>query len=400
MGRQGAEVWYPHTRSIRLERSVNKPEYQQILTMGTSFTGFDRNQSNICVGATEKLFAVFLYPVCAFCALPVLLMLLYAVQISGLNSFSQKTCVKKSRGGRVAAAAPRDLQVRITFFLGAISKTQLLNTDSRYQFVPPHKGNFWPRALAWLVPGHLRRVYGGEQVQVGAVDKLLELQRAGHGILIAPNHCRMSDALVLQALSAELGQPFHAMVSSHLFRGSRLQSFLLRRMGAFSIYREGIDRAAVDQAVEILATASRPLVIFPEGALSQANDWLNALQERVSFIARTAPARCRCQQEASERRVYVVPVGIRYVFDGDLDSTAETLLSSIEKRLSWSPLTGLPLTERIVRVGGAAGNVWSGRAGFGTWLEASRAAGCCCCCCCCCSAGISGRAVCAEPSVD
>jgi len=231
--------------------------------------------------------------------------------------------------------------------------THLLNTDSRYQFVPPHKGNFWPRALAWLVPGHLRRVYGVEQVQVGAVDKLHELQRGGHGILIAPNHCRMSDALVLQALSAELGQPFHAMASSHLFRGSRLQSFLLRRMGAFSIYREGIDRAAVDQAVEILATASRPLVIFPEGALSQANDWLNALQEGVSFIARTAAARCRRQQEASERRVYVVPVGIRYVFDGDLDSTAENLLSSIEKRLSWSPLTGLPLTERIVRVGGA-----------------------------------------------
>lgn len=231
--------------------------------------------------------------------------------------------------------------------------TNLLHTESRYQFVPPHKGNFWPRALSWLVPGHLRRVYGVEQVHVGAIDRIVALQREGHGILLAPNHCRMSDALVLQALSAELGQPFHVMASSHLFRGSRLQSFLLRCMGAFSIYREGIDRAAVDQAVDILATASRPLVIFPEGALSQANDRLNALQEGVSFIARTAAARCRRQQQGSERHVYVVPIGIRYVFDGDLESTADMMLSSIERRLSWSPLTGLPLTERIVRVGGA-----------------------------------------------
>lgn len=116
------------------------------------------------------------------------------------------------------------------------------------------------------MPLHLRHSFGVQRVETGCVEKLRALQQAGHGVLIAPNHCRMSDALVLQSLSAKLGQPFHVMASSHLFRGSRLQSFVLRRMGAFSIYREGIDRAAVDQAVEILSSASRPLVIFPEGS--------------------------------------------------------------------------------------------------------------------------------------
>jgi 1-acyl-sn-glycerol-3-phosphate acyltransferase len=231
--------------------------------------------------------------------------------------------------------------------------TQLLQTESRYQFVPPHTGKLWPRLLSCLVPLHLRHSFGVQRVETGCVEKLRALQQAGHGVLIAPNHCRMSDALVLQSLSAKLGQPFHVMASSHLFRGSRLQSFVLRRMGAFSIYREGIDRAAVDQAVEILSSASRPLVIFPEGALSQANDSLNALQEGVSFIARTAAARCRRQQESSGRQVFVVPVAIRYVFEGDIESTADSLLRSIEQRLSWKPLSGLPLTERVVRVGGA-----------------------------------------------
>jgi len=236
---------------------------------------------------------------------------------------------------------------------GDLKMAKLLPVDSRYQFVPPHTGSLWPRLLSWLVPGHLQRTYGVQEVRVEGAERIRELQRAGHGILLTPNHCRMSDALVLQALSADLDQPFHVMASSHLFRGSRLQSFLLRRMGAFSIYREGIDRAAVEQAVSILATASRPLVIFPEGALSQANDSLNALQEGVSFIARTAAVRCRRQSEASARQIFAVPVAIRYLFDGDLEAVAEPLLSSIEQRLSWKPLTGVPLVERIVRVGGA-----------------------------------------------
>ena len=98
----------------------------------------------------------------------------------------------------------------------------------------------------------------------------------------------MSDPLVLQALSHRLRQPFFVMASSHLFRGSRLLAFILRRLGAFSVYREGIDRQAVQKAIDILVDAKRPLVIFPEGALSQANERLNALMDGVSFIARTA----------------------------------------------------------------------------------------------------------------
>src|SRR5947199_110447 len=74
------------------------------------------------------------------------------------------------------------------------------------------------------------------------------------------------------------------MASWHLFMQSRLQYFVLRRIGAFSIYREGMDRAALNLAVETLAQASRPLVIFPEGVISRTNDRLNPLLERTSFI--------------------------------------------------------------------------------------------------------------------
>ena len=55
------------------------------------------------------------------------------------------------------------------------------------------------------------------------------------------------------------------MASWHVFLQSRLQSFIARRAGAFSVYREGLDRQALQAGVDILATTNRPLVVFPEG---------------------------------------------------------------------------------------------------------------------------------------
>ena len=62
-------------------------------------------------------------------------------------------------------------------------------------------------------------------------------------------------------------------------------------MGAFSVYREGVDRQAINTAVDILVEGKRPLVIFAEGAISRHNDELMPLMDGTAFIARTAAKR-------------------------------------------------------------------------------------------------------------
>ena len=227
---------------------------------------------------------------------------------------------------------------------------QPLVTDESYRFVPPHESRVWHWLLKFLAPTLLRRRHGVTRVEIRDSDKLRELIRAGHGILLTPNHCRMADALVMQTLSRKLGQPFFVMASSHLFQGSRILAWAMRKMGAFSVYREGVDREAVSAAVDILTRAARPLVIFPEGALSQANDRLNALMEGVSFIA-SAAARKLNKQQPSRGKVMAVPVAIRYLFTGDFRRTIEPTLADIERRLSWRPQSNLPLIERIHKLG-------------------------------------------------
>jgi 1-acyl-sn-glycerol-3-phosphate acyltransferase len=223
--------------------------------------------------------------------------------------------------------------------------------DKPYVPVPPNRGRVWPVLLGWYVPRLLRKQYGVVKVECVHADRLTTSIRAGHGIVVAPNHCRDEDPLVLGALSRCAGSPFFLLASWHVFMQGRFKRFLLTRAGAFSIYREGIDRAAINTATEMLETAERPLVIFPEGFIARTNDRLNDLMEGVALIARSA-AKKRAKMEPP-KKVVVHPVGIRYQFHGDINAAATKVLDEIESRLTWRPHRHLPLLDRIYKVGGA-----------------------------------------------
>src|SRR5687767_14164636 len=137
--------------------------------------------------------------------------------------------------------------------------------DKPYKFIPPRPGWFWPTFLNWYAPRHLKNAYGVVDVKVEHGERLQQSVAAGHGILIAPNHCRDCDPVVLYALSRLVNRHFYLMASWHLFWGGKVRAFLANRAGAFSIYREGMDRTAVNAAIEIIEQAQRPLVLFPEG---------------------------------------------------------------------------------------------------------------------------------------
>jgi hypothetical protein len=126
-------------------------------------------------------------------------------------------------------------------------------------------------------------------------------------------------------------------------------AWAIRKMGGFSIYREGVDRQAIQMAIEILSSAERPLIIFPEGAITRTNDQLHALFEGVAFIARTAAK--RRSREAADKKVVMHPIALKYLFDGDLDLAADGVLSDIEQRLSWRPQRQLKTDRRIAKVG-------------------------------------------------
>ena len=222
--------------------------------------------------------------------------------------------------------------------------------EKPYQFVPPHRGNFVPKMILKLgiVPWYLRKFEGVVSHQLHGVDHLRESMRQGHGVLLAPNHCRYADPLVMAFLAQEAQVPMFAMASWHLFQQSRWQRWALRAMGAFSVYREGLDRQSLDTAVDMLVNPKRPLVVFPEGTVFRTNDRLQPLLDGVAFMARTAAKRRAKDNGAG--KVVIHPVAIKYVFHGDLEKAVDPTLDALEKRLTWTLLKETTTLQRINRI--------------------------------------------------
>jgi 1-acyl-sn-glycerol-3-phosphate acyltransferase len=213
---------------------------------------------------------------------------------------------------------------------------QKLVIEEPYRFIPPYRGRVWSQLFRSVLPFYLRASHGIVAVECRGLGRFVESVRAGKGVLLAPNHCRLSDPMTMGWIVRETGIDTYTMASWHLFKQERLfdklSAWMMRRLGAFSILREGADRAALTTAVEILSTAERPLIIFPEGVVSRSNDRLGPLMDGVAFIGRMA-----AKKAAKENRpgVVVHPVALRYVFLDDVETAVDPFLTELEQRLTW-----------------------------------------------------------------
>lgn len=223
--------------------------------------------------------------------------------------------------------------------------------EEPYEFVPPDYSNWGPHILRFYVRRYLRKAYGVHAVESRHVERLRASLAAGKSVMLAPNHCRLSDPMVLGVMALEAHTYLFAMASWHLFKQSWFQTFMIRRLGAFSVLREGNDRKALETAIEILVQGKRPLIMFPEGAITKHNDIINEMMDGPSFMARQAAKRLK--KMGSAREVVVHPVAIRYAFEGDVEKSVTPTLDQLEARLSWQPRHQFPYIKRIGKLGDA-----------------------------------------------
>jgi 1-acyl-sn-glycerol-3-phosphate acyltransferase len=230
---------------------------------------------------------------------------------------------------------------------------QQIIIEKPYKFIPPHRGKWWPQFIRdFNLQGlYLRKTEGIFSHEIRGVEHLVNSLQAGHGIMLAPNHSRSGDPLLMGWVGRAAKCNVYAMASWHLFHQHWFNAWAIRKMGGFSVNREGVDRQAINTAIEILTTAERPLVLFPEGAVSRTNDRLMALLDGVAFIARAA-AKKRAKMPAAQK-VVIHPVGIKYLFRGDILRAADDVLTDIEHRLTWRPHRELPVIDRLAKAGRA-----------------------------------------------
>ena len=222
--------------------------------------------------------------------------------------------------------------------------------EEPYEFVPPVESDFWCWLLRLQFNSYMRKSFGVTSFEIRGLDRLKASLKAGSGIVLAANHSRLADPMAIGHLAGQAGTELFTMASWHLFMEGAYQRFLIRRMGAFSVYREGNDRQAVNQAIEILVAGRRPLLIFPEGAVSRHNDLVMELMDGPGFIARQATKR---RKKEGKGPVVIHPVAIRYSYEGDPMTAIRDDVEKLEKSLSWQPQSQLPIYRRLAKIGEA-----------------------------------------------
>lgn len=224
--------------------------------------------------------------------------------------------------------------------------------DKPYEFVPPHRGNLWPSFIQKfrIVDRYLQRKEGVVSYECRGMQHMQQTLDRGDGVLWAPNHCRYADPLVLGWPARELSVHVFAMASWHLFNKSWLDSYAITKMGGFSINREGSDRQSLETAINAIADAQRPLILFPEGTTNRTNDVLKPLLDGVTFIARSAARR---RKKACDGQVVMHPMAIKYLCTADISDWANSQLTALEQRLGWKSFADKSprqILDRLVRL--------------------------------------------------
>src|SRR5260221_1340502 len=78
-------------------------------------------------------------------------------------------------------------------------------SEKQYRFVPPRDSRFWPWFGSVILKPYLRKVHGIESWEVRGQERIAASLRAGHGILIVPNHCNPADPMALGILARAMG---------------------------------------------------------------------------------------------------------------------------------------------------------------------------------------------------
>ena len=188
-----------------------------------------------------------------------------------------------------------------------------------------------------------RRDEGLLEITVLGAERVRQLVKDNHAVLITPNHSTHADAYSIYAAADVIGVPVYLMTAWQVFADkSWLGRQVLRWHGSFSVDREATDLRAFRQAVEVLETRPEPLVVFPEGEVYHCNARVRPFRDGAAAIAMSASKRGR-------RPIVCVPCGIWYEYIDSPKPALLKLMDELEREMFWRPRPDLPLHERIYR---------------------------------------------------
>lgn len=207
--------------------------------------------------------------------------------------------------------------------------------------------NVKPNPSKWLLaatryPTALvgQMVYGIKNVQLHNLAETQALLKQGHRIILAANHPGHGDVFTSLPLSKALNTPFCTIAADWVFKMAPpfLESpwhGLLSRLGLFPVSQDLPDKEAVRNAKDVLVNGPYPLMICPEGEISWQNERLTDLRGGAASIGCEAAE--ALQKLNLDKKVFIIPVGIKFHFEENILPALEKKLTQLERHLDIAP---------------------------------------------------------------
>ncbi|MEM8783239.1 MAG: 1-acyl-sn-glycerol-3-phosphate acyltransferase [Planctomycetota bacterium] len=229
--------------------------------------------------------------------------------------------------------------------------------------------DFADQPYEWIAPapspviGPFMRWYNGrrflpgvkqiQKVRVELGENLAARMAAGDRLVLMPNHPTHADAAIFMEALRRRGVRSQMMAAYDVFLRGKLDRFLMRRIGAFSVDRDASDPRPMKHAMEVLAEGRCALTVFAEGNVYLENDCVGPFQEGAAFLA------LRAQQKLGEAaRILAVPVAIKASYREDARPEIRRRLTRLAESVG---VTGLDATPEatdprsaLMRLGTAA----------------------------------------------
>jgi 1-acyl-sn-glycerol-3-phosphate acyltransferase len=223
-------------------------------------------------------------------------------------------------------------------------------SDQPYRWFPPRSSVLARWSLLQLNRVYrLPRVLGVSGVELRGIEHLPAI-RGNDILLITPNHPTHTDAPVLLEAMRILHWRPQIMAAYDVFLRSRLDAWVMQRLGAFSVDREGSDSRAIKQAMTCLTELHKPLVIFPEGNVYLRNDRVTPFHDGAAFIALRAVKELAGQ----DYRVVCLPVSLKASYTSDVRPAFRKLLRDTATKLGHTLNPALSPAHAVRDVGMAA----------------------------------------------
>jgi 1-acyl-sn-glycerol-3-phosphate acyltransferase len=209
---------------------------------------------------------------------------------------------------------------------------------------------YWePRMTPWIcrlwrpmINRELRRGQKITHIEVQGIEHPQAALKENCGVMVTPNHSFHYDSYVMIETAHRVGPPFHFLSAWQVFAMSKpFEQRVLQWHGCFSINREAADLKAFKQAVDIVANAPQPLVVFPEGDIYHSNDRVTPFRDGAAAIAMSAAKK-------AERKVVCLPVALKCFYVQDPTAELTKVMTRLEERFNWRPRTDWPLDKRIL----------------------------------------------------